>query len=214
MVAGVPSSDRRDALAETGLPRSSPLPDEASNQCHLHGVMQAIPGPTSSAALFLVLNGIVLFTVERQQRTRGAHPAPAATGPGTASRSRMDEQPTVVMPAPTPDGPAQGSASEVTTPLHAVSVDLASDARLARLGWWEAIGVEACQIFALLPGVSRSGITMAGGLLRGLRHDDAARFAFLLAPARSAPPWWAAWSPESPPTSRCGFWSAISKPAR
>ena len=41
--------------------------------------------------------------------------------------------------------------------------------------------IGACQILALLPGVSRSGATIAGGLLRGLRHDDAARFAFLLA---------------------------------
>jgi len=53
--------------------------------------------------------------------------------------------------------------------------------RLSRLGWWEAVGIGACQILALLPGISRSGATMAGGLLRGLRHDDAARFAFLLA---------------------------------
>ncbi|HWB37368.1 MAG TPA: undecaprenyl-diphosphate phosphatase, partial [Rugosimonospora sp.] len=33
----------------------------------------------------------------------------------------------------------------------------------------------------LLPGISRSGTTMAAGLLRGLDHEDAARFSFLLA---------------------------------
>ncbi len=37
------------------------------------------------------------------------------------------------------------------------------------------------QIAALLAGISRSGVTMAGGLWRGLDHEDAARFAFLLA---------------------------------
>ncbi len=37
------------------------------------------------------------------------------------------------------------------------------------------------QVFALLAGISRSGITMVAGLIRGLDHEDAARFSFLLA---------------------------------
>jgi DNA-binding transcriptional ArsR family regulator len=37
------------------------------------------------------------------------------------------------------------------------------------------------RVAALLPGISRSGITMVGGLWRSLSHEDAARFAFLLA---------------------------------
>lgn len=37
------------------------------------------------------------------------------------------------------------------------------------------------QIAALLAGISRSGITMVAGLVRGLDHEDAARFSFLLA---------------------------------
>jgi undecaprenyl-diphosphatase len=37
------------------------------------------------------------------------------------------------------------------------------------------------QVSALLAGISRSGITMAAGLVRGLDHEDAARFSFLLA---------------------------------
>ncbi|MCL6485556.1 MAG: undecaprenyl-diphosphate phosphatase, partial [Janthinobacterium lividum] len=37
------------------------------------------------------------------------------------------------------------------------------------------------QIFALLPGISRSGATISGGILRGLDHEHSAKFAFLLA---------------------------------
>jgi undecaprenyl-diphosphatase len=56
-----------------------------------------------------------------------------------------------------------------------------SDARIARLSYAAATLIGATQILALLAGISRSGVTMAGGLWRGLDHEDAARFAFLLA---------------------------------
>ena len=49
------------------------------------------------------------------------------------------------------------------------------------LGLSTAAVVGVAQTAALLPGISRSGITMVAGLLRGLSHEDAARFAFLLA---------------------------------
>jgi undecaprenyl-diphosphatase len=56
------------------------------------------------------------------------------------------------------------------------------DARIAaRTTWNEALGVGAAQAIALLPGFSRSGATMGGGLVVGLSNEDAARFAFLLA---------------------------------
>jgi undecaprenyl-diphosphatase len=56
------------------------------------------------------------------------------------------------------------------------------DARIARqVGWGGAFGVGAAQALALIPGLSRSGATMGGGLLVGLSNKDAARFAFLLA---------------------------------
>ena len=56
------------------------------------------------------------------------------------------------------------------------------DDRVARrLSWRDAFGVGTLQAGALVPGISRSGITMGGGLLVGLSNEDAARFAFLLA---------------------------------
>jgi undecaprenyl-diphosphatase len=55
------------------------------------------------------------------------------------------------------------------------------DARLAKLSWRQAIAVGTSQAAALIPGISRSGFTMGGGLLAGLSNEDAARFGFLLA---------------------------------
>jgi len=53
--------------------------------------------------------------------------------------------------------------------------------RIESLGYGEAIFIGITQIGSLFAGISRSGITMVGGLMRGLDHEDAARFAFLLA---------------------------------
>jgi undecaprenyl-diphosphatase len=51
----------------------------------------------------------------------------------------------------------------------------------ARISFPAAAIVGACQALAFLPGISRSGVTIGGGLLAGLRHQEAARFSFLLA---------------------------------
>ncbi|RKT16533.1 undecaprenyl-diphosphatase [Streptomyces sp. 1114.5] len=71
---------------------------------------------------------------------------------------------------------------------HAAPVDepgtdpaVASDHRLTRLGYGQGAWIGAAQILALFPGISRSGVTMSAGILRGLHHEDAARFSFLLA---------------------------------
>jgi undecaprenyl-diphosphatase len=65
---------------------------------------------------------------------------------------------------------------------RAPQVDEDDDARIARtVGWRGAFAVGAAQAIALIPGFSRSGATMGGGLLVGLSNKDAARFAFLLA---------------------------------
>jgi len=71
--------------------------------------------------------------------------------------------------APVPVGVPAG------TPTAAPARELSS------LRFTEAVVVGGFQSLALLAGISRSGITMVGGLARGLSHRDAARFAFLLA---------------------------------
>lgn len=51
---------------------------------------------------------------------------------------------------------------------------------LENMGWTDAIVVGLFQMFALLPGISRSGSTITGGLIRGLTRETATRYSFLL----------------------------------
>ncbi len=114
------------------------------------------------AAVFLTINGLMLLAGESLRRRRlardagyGARAVPHATGRGGYVY------------------PAQATA---------VAADHApSDRRLENLEFREAIAVGIAQIGALFAGISRSGITMVAGLARGLDHEEAARFSFLLA---------------------------------
>ena len=72
--------------------------------------------------------------------------------------------------------------------LLVTAVILALSERLGRrergldtLTWRDALLVGLAQALAILPGISRSGSTIAAGLARGLRRKPAARFSFLLA---------------------------------
>jgi undecaprenyl-diphosphatase len=56
-----------------------------------------------------------------------------------------------------------------------------ADKRIAKLSWRQAVAVGTSQTAALVPGISRSGFSMGGGLLVGLSNEDAARYSFLLA---------------------------------
>jgi undecaprenyl-diphosphatase len=52
--------------------------------------------------------------------------------------------------------------------------------KMGELGYWEALGVGLAQAASLMPGVSRSGITISAGRFLGLDRESAARFSFLL----------------------------------
>lgn len=57
----------------------------------------------------------------------------------------------------------------------------ARDGSLDQMTWRGALLIGALQSTALLPGISRSGATMVGGLLAGLKHKESAQFSFLIA---------------------------------
>ena len=52
---------------------------------------------------------------------------------------------------------------------------------LDRLNWKGALAIGIAQCFALIPGFSRSGLTIVAGTVAGLKHEESARFSFLMA---------------------------------
>jgi undecaprenyl-diphosphatase len=71
--------------------------------------------------------------------------------------------------------------AEPAAPDSAALDSTDADERLGRQSTRQAVGIGTTQILALAPGFSRSGVAMVAGLLRGMSHDDAVRFSFLLA---------------------------------
>ncbi len=52
---------------------------------------------------------------------------------------------------------------------------------IENISWRDVLVIGAAQVLALIPGTSRSGITISAGLMMGLSRDAAARFSFLMA---------------------------------
>ncbi len=107
-------------------------------------------GKPIPAAVFLIINGALLYAAERLRRN-AIQTAPAPIHDAG------------------PDSPTTDSLGNTV------------DDRLAEQPLPQGALVGAAQILALLPGISRSGITMIAGLWKGLSHEEAARFSFLLA---------------------------------
>jgi undecaprenyl-diphosphatase len=107
-----------------------------------------------SAAIFLTINGFILLFGELMRR-----------------RSLVRHRSSAVAAADREDGVSL-AVSDKTAP---------GTRTLDNLGFGSGLGIGVAQVLALFAGISRSGITMVAGLVRGLDHEDAARFSFLLA---------------------------------
>ena len=117
----------------------------------LEHTFRTVLGRPAPAAVFLMANGALLLLGERLRKSTAPVERTVAVGAGAG-------------PPPPPS-----------------TVDAAADRRLSGVGLGTAMLVGSAQILALLPGISRSGVSMVAGLVRGLSHEDAARLSFLLA---------------------------------
>jgi undecaprenyl-diphosphatase len=126
-------------------------------------------------AVFLMINGGVMLYGEYVRR-RAGQPGRAATSTvaAGATASPTGTQPTSTQRSPLggTSGPSVPGSSTSTMEIGKAAEDL-SFAQGAIIG--------ATQTLALLPGFSRSGLTIVSGLLAGLNHEEAARFSFMLA---------------------------------
>jgi undecaprenyl-diphosphatase len=126
-----------------------------------------------AAAIFLTINGGILILGERYWRRERSRAADVAPARGQAAAAR---------PAAVPaDARAPAAAAAAATEGDDIDdIDLDAQRRLAGIGLISALWIGASQVLALLAGISREGVTMVGGLSRGLSHEDAMRFSFLL----------------------------------
>jgi undecaprenyl-diphosphatase len=113
-------------------------------------------GRPRTAALLLAANGLLMLAGEVLRRRQSATARARLIGIGRARVSQED---------------ADGAPVSVVQEYKNVD----------KLGWRGALIVGLFQSLALFPGISRSGATMVGGLVLGLRHHEAMRYAFMLA---------------------------------
>ena len=145
-----------------------------------------------AAAIFLTINGGILAGAEVLRRRRPDAPDEIAEHEPLNQPVRVAEGTQAAQAAwsgeAVPSGAAapRGARHAAPSPLRGerderdVVLDVAAEQRLAGVGFVSALWIGASQILALFAGISREGVTMAGGLVRGLSHEDALRFSFLL----------------------------------
>ncbi len=140
----------------------------------LEHLFRTVLGKPMPAAAFLAANGLVLLGgdfLRRRAETR------LAVADGVPVARHVNGSSDVLVQEENPATYLRGRSLAESEPID----DVHSDARLARIPLLRGVLIGSAQILALLPGISRSGVTMVAGLTQGLSHRDAARFSFLLA---------------------------------
>ena len=144
----------------------------------LERTFRTIFAKPEAAAAFLALNGIVLAVGERLRRRPAAPSDDEGRAEILATAGAAAGGAVTVGAA----APAQGASARSVGSMVDVEHDSRRDDDVVnKVRPRDAAVIGVFQSFALLAGISRSGITMLGGLLRGLTHEQAVRFGFLLA---------------------------------
>jgi undecaprenyl-diphosphatase len=153
------------------------------------------------AAVFLVVNGLILFSGEKfrtkksldadreaaEERRLAAVPVEVrhepAAGVAAMGLAAAADGGATVAPARRPGHGSHAAAKPDPRAERAAdnAAAIRADKRLSKLDYLQTVIIGAAQILALLAGISRDGVTMVTGMFRGLSREDAARFAFLLA---------------------------------
>ena len=135
-------------------------------------VRQLFEDPSKAwiVAAVLVVNGVIMFVGDAvKHRAAKRHPA---TDPEHGPEVTGDLAVTNALTG----GPVSGGGGRAGVVITAVHAKRAEDLTFA-----QATAVGAAQVLALVPGISRSGVTIIGGLWAGLTYEQASRFAFMLA---------------------------------
>jgi undecaprenyl-diphosphatase len=128
-------------------------------------------GKPIRAAIFLIINGLILLAGELFRRKASVQ----------ADQEIAEERELVAVSGVRPAGAARHASGHQAERAAEYSQAIESDQRLATHGYLAALVIGSSQILALLAGISRDGVAMVAGMMRGLSREDAARFAFLLA---------------------------------
>jgi undecaprenyl-diphosphatase len=112
------------------------------------------------ASVWLVATTAIMIAAELYDRARTRRTAPVPAAPAARAATRAERF-------------GRGGAADAPAPADA-------EEELRRLPVAKAAGIGLAQALALVPGTSRSGVTISAGLFQGVSRGTAARFSFLL----------------------------------
>ena len=128
------------------------------------------------AAYLLMINGVILFAAEKL-RPRASRRADEQV---LGEQELAEQREYAMVSADQRMSVGRHASGYQAARRQEYGQALQADVRLSQVGFLNGLLIGATQILALLAGISRDGVVMAGGMFRGLARVDAARFSFLL----------------------------------
>src|SRR5919197_861152 len=141
------------------------------------------------SAVWLIATTAIMICAELWARAHAGRPAAAAeAGPGADPEAGSEPPGWPAAQAAQPQVQMAGASArpmtraEIQRQRRRARVEQPADAEeeLESLTTGKAVGIGVAQALALIPGTSRSGVTISAGLFEGVSREAAARFSFLL----------------------------------